>query len=129
MSKQAYHPARGDVIHLNFSPAAGREFALPHFGLVISTLPFSKATGLCIVLPMTTKHHADQRLLATPLMVRMPKLKGLSEEGWVYTHQIKTIDYRERGVTYTTKIDDDNLEFLIDVMERVRAFIDPDSTT
>jgi len=58
----------------------------------------------------------------------MPKLKGLTEEGWVYTHQIKTIDYRERGVTFRTKIDD-NLDFLIDVMERVRAFIDPDSTT
>jgi mRNA interferase ChpB len=127
LSKQTYHPARGDVIHINFSPAAGQEFALPHFGVVISTLNFSKATGLCIVLPATTKYHPDKRFHDTHLMVKMPRLAGLDGEGWVYTHQIKTIDYRERGATYKTRIDDDNLDFLIDIMDRARAFIDPDS--
>lgn len=128
MSRETYHPARGDVIHVNFSPASGAEFALPHFGLVISTRTFSKLTGLCIVLPMTTKYHHDKRLLGTALMVKLPTLRGLNEEGWVYTHQIKTIDYRERGATFKTRIPDEELDFLIDVMDRVRAFIDPDST-
>lgn len=128
MSKQAYHPARGDILHVNFTPSAGSEFALPHYALVISTQMFSKQTGLCIVLPMTTKYHHDKRLLGTHLMVKMPKLPGLEEEGWVYTHQIKTIDYRERGAAYKTKIPDEEFDFLIDVMDRVRAFIDPDST-
>ncbi len=127
MSKHTYHPSRGDVIHINFSPAAGQEFALAHFGVVISTLNFSKATGLCIVLPATTRYHRDRKLLDTHLMVKMPMLEGLDEEGWVYTHQIKTIDYRERGAAYKTKIDDDNLDFLVDIMDRARAFIDPDS--
>jgi mRNA-degrading endonuclease toxin of MazEF toxin-antitoxin module len=127
VSKQTYHPRRGDVIHLNFSPAAGQEFGLAHYGVVISTVNFSKATGLCIVLPATTKYHPEKKLLGTHLMVKMPKLNGLTGEGWVYTHQIKTIDYRERGATYTTAIDEDNLDFLIDIMERARAFIDPDA--
>jgi len=127
VSKQQYHPSRGDVIHLNFSPAAGQEFALNHFAVVISSLAFNKATGLCIVLPATTKFHPDKKLYDTQLMVKMPKLKSLNEEGWVYTHQIKTVDYRERNATFKTKIDDDNLDFLIDIMERVRTFIDPDS--
>ena len=60
-------------------------------------------------------------------MVKMPKLRGLDEEGWVYTHQIKTIDYRERNVSLKTQIDEDNLDFLIDIMERSRTFINPDS--
>jgi len=127
VSKQTYHPSRGDIIRVNFSPAAGHEFADPHFGLVLSTQRFSKATGLCIVLPLTTKYHPEQRLQGTQLMVQMPKLQGLAEQGWVYIHQIKTIDYRERAASYVTKIDEDNLDFLIDVMERVRALIDPDS--
>ena len=127
MSKQTYHPKRGDIIHINFSPAAGQEFALAHYGVVISTIHFSKATGLCIVLPATTKYHPDRKLHDTHLMAKMPKLAGLDQEGWVYTHQIKTIDYRERGATYKTSIDEDNLDFLIDIMERARAFIDPDS--
>lgn len=129
MSKQTYFPKRGDVLHVNFSPAAGHEFALAHYAVVISTIKFSKATGLCIVLPATTKYHPDQKLHETRLMVKMPMLKGLAQEGWVYTHQIKTIDFRERGASYKTEIDDDNLDFLIDIMERARAFIDPDSVT
>jgi mRNA-degrading endonuclease toxin of MazEF toxin-antitoxin module len=127
VSKQAYHPARGDIIHVNFSPSAGHEFADPHFGLVLSSQHFSKATGLCIVLPLTTKYHHDQKLRDTQLMLQMPKLAGLAEQGWVYIHQIKTIDYRERGAAFKTKLGEDELDFLIDVMERVRAFIDPDT--
>lgn len=127
MSKTAYHPARGDIIHINFSPSSGKEFGLPHFGLVISSLAFSKHTGLCIVLPMTTKFHIDQRLQNLPLMVKMPPIEGLKEEGWIHTHQIKTIDYRERGAALKTRLGDDHLDFLIDVMDRVRAFIDPDT--
>jgi hypothetical protein len=59
----------------------------------------------------------------------MPALPNLKQEGWIYTHQIKTVDYRERGATFHTKIGDRDLDFLIDIMERVRAFIDPDSVT
>ena len=129
MSKHTYHPGRGDIIHLNFSPSAGSEFADPHFGLVLSSKAFSKATGMCIVLPLTTKYHHDKRMLGTQLMVQMPKVEGLDQQGWVYTHQIRAIDYRERGATYRTKVPDENLDFLIDVMERVRAFIDPDTVS
>ena len=129
MSKQTYHPARGDVIHVNFSPSAGHEFTGPHYALVISSAAFSKATGLCIALPLTTKYHAEQRLFNSQLMVQVPRLPGLDEQGWVYTHQIKTIDYRERGAAYKTRIPDGELEFLIDVMERVRTLIDPDSVS
>jgi mRNA-degrading endonuclease toxin of MazEF toxin-antitoxin module len=53
VSKHAYHPARGDVIHVNFAPSAGHEFTGPHYGLVISSRAFSRNTGLCIVLPLT----------------------------------------------------------------------------
>ncbi len=114
-------------MHVNFAPSSGQEFTGPHYGLVISSLSFSKATDLCIVLPMTTKDHPDKKLHSTHLMVQMPIRTGLNQQGWVYTHQIKTIDYRERGATRAGAIAEDDLDFLIDVMDRVRAFIDPDS--
>ena len=104
MSKQTYHPARGDIIHVNFAPVLREpEFTGPHFALVISSLAFSKATGLCIALPLTTKYHHDQKLHNTNLMVQVPAIAGLSGQGWVYTHQIKTIDYRERGANFNPK--------------------------
>ena len=124
MSKRAYHPERGDIVHLNLSPSAGQELTGPHYGLVISTSRFSKATGFVIVVPATTKYHAEQRLANQQLMVKLPSVAGFAREGWLYPHQIKSLDYRDRGVTFVAKLDDD--DFLIDVMERVRAVIDPD---
>lgn len=129
MSKHTYHPARGDIVHVNFAPSSGKEFTGPHYGLVISSVVFSKTTGLCIVLPLTTKYHHEQKLHDSHLMIQMPHIVGLNQPGWVYTHQIKTIDYRERGATFTGKVSEDDLDILIDIMERVRAFIDPDSPT
>jgi mRNA-degrading endonuclease toxin of MazEF toxin-antitoxin module len=126
LSKQTYHPQRGDIIHLNLSPAAGHELAGPHFALVISSAHFSKATGFSIMVPGTTKYHPEQRLAGQQLMVKLPPVPRLSQEGWLYPHQVKSLDYRDRGVTFVAKLDDD--DFLIDIMERVRALIDPDST-
>lgn len=127
MSKQTYHPDRGDVVHLNLSPSAGHELTGPHFGLVISTARFAKATGFAIIVPATTKYHHEQRLEGQQLMVKLPPTKELREDGWLYPHQIKSLDYRDRSMTFIAKLDDD--DYLIDIMERVRAFIDPDSTT
>jgi mRNA-degrading endonuclease toxin of MazEF toxin-antitoxin module len=124
VSKQTYHPQRGDIIHVNFAPSAGREFTGPHYALVISTAAFAKATGLCIALPATSKFHGDQRLAGTGLMVQLPSISGLSKEGWLYTHMIKTLDYRERGASFIAKVDDD---FLLELMDRTRTFIDPDT--
>jgi len=125
LSEQVYHPERGDVVHLNLAPSAGRELTGPHFALVLSTFRFSKATGFTIVVPGTTKYHAEQRLAGQQLMVKLPPMSKLSREGWLYPHQVKSLDYRDRDVSFVAKLGDD--DFLIDIMERVRAFIDPDS--
>jgi mRNA interferase ChpB len=125
VSKQTYHPDRGDIIHVNLSPSAGHELTGPHFALVLSTVRFSKTTGFAIVVPGTTKYHAEQRLAGQQLMVKLPPIEKLAQEGWLYPHQIKSLDYRDRAVAFVAKLDDD--DFLIDIMERVRALIDPDS--
>jgi mRNA-degrading endonuclease toxin of MazEF toxin-antitoxin module len=125
LSKHTYHPQRGDIIHLNLSPAAGHELAGPHFALVISSAHFSRATGFSIVVPGTSKIHPEQKLAGQQLMVKLPPISTLKQEGWLYPHQVKSLDYRDRGVSFVGKLDDD--EFLIDIMERVRALIDPDA--
>jgi mRNA-degrading endonuclease toxin of MazEF toxin-antitoxin module len=127
LSKETYHPDRGDIVHLNLSPSAGHELTGPHFALVISTQRFSKATGFSILVPGTTKYHAEQRHAGQQLMVKLPVVAKLAQDGWLYPHQVKSLDYRDRGIAFVAKLDDD--DFLIDIMERVRAFIDPDSAT
>jgi mRNA-degrading endonuclease toxin of MazEF toxin-antitoxin module len=121
-----YHPERGDLIHMNFDPAAGHEVSGLHFAVVISTIRFSTATGLCIVVPGTRKYHPEQKIIGAQLMVALPNIPALpKQQGWVYTHQVKSVDYRDRNARFVAKIED--LDFLIEVMDRVRAFIDPDS--
>jgi len=56
---------------------------------------------------------------------KLPPLAELQQEGWLYPHQVKSIDYRDRGVSFVASLDHN--DFLIDLMERVRALIDPDS--
>jgi mRNA interferase MazF len=121
-----YFPDRGDFIHLDLHPSAGHELSGPHFALVLTTERFAKATGFCIILPATSKYHPDQKLVNTQLMAPLPEMDDLPEKrGWVYTHQVKAVDFRERSAKLVTQIDD--LDFLIEMMDRVRAFIDPDS--
>jgi len=122
LSRQTYHPERGDIVHLNLAPSAGHE--LTGFALVLSTVRFAKATGFCIVVP--GRYHSEQRLVGQQLMVALPALPGLAQ-GWLYPHQVKSLDYRQRGLSFVAKLDDD--DFLIDVMERVRALIDPDTAS
>lgn len=116
MSKRAYHPERGDLIHINFAPSAGREFTGPHYGLVISPGRFNRQTGLIICLPTTTKFHDHN------LQIELPTLPQLKQRGWVWVHQIKTLDYRERGADFVCRLPPD---FMVEVMERTRLLIDP----
>ncbi len=125
MSKHTYHPRRGDIVHLNLAPSAGHELAGPHYALVISTERFARATGFVIVVPGTSKYHAEQRLAGQQLMVKLPPVAALVQDGWLYPHQVKSLDYRDRGVSLVAELNND--DFLAEVMERVRAFIDPNS--
>jgi mRNA interferase MazF len=116
VSKRTYHPERGDLVHINFSPSAGREFTGPHYGVVISPARFNRQTGLIIYLPTTTKFHD------TNLQVELPAMPEQKQRGWIWIHQIKTLDYRERGTSFVCRLPDD---FVAEVMERTRLLIDP----
>ena len=47
------------------------------------------------------------------LMVKLPPNRQLTQEGWLYPHQVKSIDYRDRGVSFVAKLEDDDLRGLI----------------
>ena len=54
MSKRAYHPDRGDLIELNFQPAAGREIDKRRPAIVLSPLAYNRKSGLCLAVPLST---------------------------------------------------------------------------
>ena len=50
-----YVPDFGDVVHLNWTPAVGHEMQGPHYGLVLSSSNSNHATGMIVVIPITSK--------------------------------------------------------------------------
>lgn len=83
-------PARGEFVAVSFDPQSGREQRGRRPALVISKSAFNRRTGLCIVCPVTTAPREH------PLHVAIPDDAPVS--GVVMVEQVKSIDYRARGL-------------------------------
>jgi mRNA interferase ChpB len=92
----AYVPNRGEIVHLEFDPASGREMKGPHFGLVLSGKLFN-SQGLAMVCPISQGAAASQRTYGT--VVTLMGL-GLDTQGAVHCHQLKALDWRERKAKF-----------------------------
>lgn len=119
-----YIPDRGDLIHLNFTPSAGREMAGPHYALVISPRDFSQMTGKAVVCPITST------IRGWPFEVRLasgflPRKKGQPHDAdsAILCDQFRTVDYRARSATLVQRA---TPEILRQVLDRVLPTIDPD---
>ena len=92
----AYVPKRGDIIHLTFDPASGREMLGKHYGLVISGKVFN-GSGLAMICPISQGVTASARSVGT-LVTLMGS--GTSTQGAVHCHQIKSLDWRVRKAEF-----------------------------
>lgn len=100
----------GDIIHLNFDPAAGQEMQGPHFALVLSIREFNQS-GLVVACPITQGKQAAARTagFAVSLMGC-----GTETQGLVLCHQTKTLDWRARGAKRRESVPDDVLQDVLD---------------
>lgn len=92
----AYIPNRGDIVHLEFDPASGREMKGAHFGLVLSGKLFNNQ-GLALVCPISQGAAASARTYGTVVTLMG---MGLETQGAVHCHQVKTLDWRERKAKF-----------------------------
>lgn len=113
MAKETYHPDRGDLIHLNFQPSAGHEQTGPRYGVVLTPRSFSRLSGLCICCPITSK------VKGFPLEV---PIDANNIRGVVLTQHVRSVDYRERNISYVGKVPADTLT---EVVGAVIDLIDP----
>ena len=67
MARLSYTPDRGDLVHVNLSPSAGRELTGPHYALILSPKSYNQATGLAICVPLTSRKRGG------PFEVVLPK--------------------------------------------------------
>lgn len=100
----------GDIVHLDFDPAAGREMKGPHFGLVLSKQPFNRH-GLAVVCPITQGRQDTARAdgLAVSLMG-----SGTETQGVVLSHLAKTLDLKSRSARFKEAAPDFILDEVLD---------------
>lgn len=111
-------PDRGDILHLQFDPASGREMQGPRYCLVVSPESFNQRFQLALVCPISGGVAAVAREsgFLIPLMG-----SGLRTEGSVHAHQVNSLDWKARKASLVErappKIVNAVLECLVAVLE------------
>ncbi|MGY1488048.1 type II toxin-antitoxin system PemK/MazF family toxin [Methylobacillus pratensis] len=112
----AYTPDQGDIVHLQFDPAAGSEMKGPHFGLVVSQKAFNKL-GLAVICPISQGAAASARTYGTVVTLMGC---GTDTQGAIHCHQVKSLDWRIRKAKLKEAVPD----FVVDeVLARLEAII------
>ncbi|EMS79599.1 transcriptional modulator of MazE/toxin, MazF [Desulfotignum phosphitoxidans DSM 13687] len=89
-----YIPERGDLVWTDFDPAAGHEQMGRRPALVLSPAVFNKKILLALVAPVTSRVRGHGFEVA---------VAGNKISGVVLCHQIKMIDFVERGWQFAEK--------------------------
>ena len=111
-----YIPEKGDIIHLRFDPASGKEMKGDHFALVISPKAFNKATGLVFACPISQGNAVAARGMLSTLLG-----SGTHTQGNIHCHQLKFLDWKERRAVLKEKVP----EFVLqDVLSRIEAILE-----
>ena len=112
----AYVPGRGDIVHLQFDPASGREMQGPHFALVISGKEFNRH-GLAMMCPISQGAAAAARSFGSVVTLMG---SGTDTQGNVHCHQLKSLDWSARRARFKEVVP---LPVMDDAMARVEAIL------
>lgn len=95
MVDKNYVPEKGDLVWINFTPQSGHEQAGKRPAVIMSPKTYNLKTDLCIVCPITSK------IKGYPFEVMV---NGKNISGVVLVDQIKSLDWKARGVSFIGKI-------------------------
>ena len=111
MARKKYIPKRGDIVWTNFDPAAGHEQMGKRPALILSPESFNKKILLAMAAPITSRVRGHG--FEVPLDTKQI-------QGVVLSHQVKMIDFVERGLQFVEKASE---AVISDVLARVRAIV------
>ncbi|HEV2292716.1 MAG TPA: type II toxin-antitoxin system PemK/MazF family toxin [Tepidisphaeraceae bacterium] len=114
MTYRTYHPKRGDVVHLNFSPSAGHEMADRHYALVLSPASYNRKSGMAIVCAVTSRVRGGpfEVMLTTGLL---PDKRGVGAvASVVVADSVRQVDYRERQAAFIVEAPREVVEEVLD---------------
>src|SRR6185436_364364 len=103
MARLSYMPERGDLVHVNLSPSAGRELTGPHYALVLSSKMYNRVSGLAICVAVTSRIRGGPFEILLP-KGHLPSKAGVGEvNSVILADALRQLDYRERSMTFVAK--------------------------
>jgi len=106
-------PERGDILHLQFDPASGKEMIGKHFCLVVSPRAFNARFRLAMVCPISGGAAAVAR--NSGFLISLMGA-GLRTDGSIHAHQLKSLDWASRQATFVEKVPGSILQEVLDCL-------------
>ena len=107
-----YIPEQGDIVALNFDPQSGHEQKGRRPAIIISNKVFNQHLGLAFACPITN----TKRDFPFHVAVESENITG-----YIMTEQMKSIDYKSRGIKFIEKA---NAQTLNDILAIVDSILD-----
>jgi len=106
-------PERGDILHLQFDPASGKEMLGKHFCLVVSPRAFNARFRLAMVCPISGG--AAEVARNSGFLISLIGV-GLQTDGSVHAHQLKSLDWAARQASFVEKVPGAILQEVLDCL-------------
>ena len=100
-----YVPNRGDIVWIGLDPQRGHEQAGRRPAIVLSPQKYNSKSGLFICCPITSQEKGY------PFETNIPS--GLPVSGVILSDQVKSLDWRARGVEYTCAVPQVTIEQVV----------------
>jgi mRNA-degrading endonuclease toxin of MazEF toxin-antitoxin module len=124
MARLTYTPDRGDLVHVNLNPSAGRELGGPHYALVLSPKTYNQASGLAICVAITSRIRGGPFEVSLPVG-HLPAKAGVGDvNSVILCDALRQLDYRDRSMAFVVKCP---REILDEVTVRSLSLIDPEA--
>jgi mRNA interferase MazF len=124
MARLSYVPDRGDLVHVNLSPSAGRELTGPHYALILSPKSYNQASGVTICVAITSRIRGGPFEVILPKGHLPPKTGAGDVDSVILADALRQLDWRERAMSFIAKCPRDILD---EVTARSLALIDPEA--
>jgi mRNA interferase ChpB len=106
-------PERGDILHIQFDPASGKEMQGKHYCLVVSPRSFNARFRLSMVCPISGGIAESAR--SSGFLISLMGA-GLLTHGTVHAHQLKSLDWAARQAKFVEKVPDNILQEVLDCL-------------
>ncbi len=114
MSYRSYTPKRGDLVHMNYSPSAGREMADRHHALVVSADSYNRKARMAVVCAITSRVRGWPFEVLLPQGL-LPEKKGVGTvSSVVVADAVRQVDFREREMEFISPAPREVVEEVLD---------------